>query len=104
MWCSPRSWIACSDRLSMHWTSFAQLQEAGISLHMIDLGGDVTGNGISKLVFTILSAVAEAERDRKWDRFWKLLTREANCWSLRMREPALKAFFTIWLHVNSGRR
>jgi DNA invertase Pin-like site-specific DNA recombinase len=36
----------------------------GISLHMIDLGGDVTGNGISKLVFTILSAVAEAERDR----------------------------------------
>jgi DNA invertase Pin-like site-specific DNA recombinase len=31
---------------------------------MIDLGGDVTSNGISKLVFTILSAVAEAERDR----------------------------------------
>jgi DNA invertase Pin-like site-specific DNA recombinase len=31
---------------------------------MIDLGGDVTGNGVSKLVFTILSAVAEAERDR----------------------------------------
>jgi hypothetical protein len=26
---------------------------------MIDLGGDVCGNGISKLVFTILSAVAE---------------------------------------------
>jgi putative DNA-invertase from lambdoid prophage Rac len=40
------------------------LRERGISLHMIDLGGDVTGNGISKLVFTILSAVAEAERDR----------------------------------------
>ncbi len=31
---------------------------------MLDLGGDVTGNGISKLVFTILSAVAENERDR----------------------------------------
>lgn len=29
----------------------------GVSLHMLDLGGDVTGNGISKLVFTILSAV-----------------------------------------------
>ena len=40
------------------------LKEQGVSLHMIDLGGDVTGNGISKLVFTILSAVAEAERDR----------------------------------------
>ena len=32
-----------------------------VGLHMIDLGGDVTGNGISKLVFTILSAVAENE-------------------------------------------
>ena len=42
----------------------AKLKERGVSLHMIDLGGDVTGNGISKLVFTILSAVAEAERDR----------------------------------------
>ena len=35
---------------------------------MIDLGGDTTGNGISKLVFTILSAVAEAERDRTRER------------------------------------
>jgi putative DNA-invertase from lambdoid prophage Rac len=42
----------------------SRLKERGVSLHMIDLGGDVTGNGISKLVFTILSAVAEAERDR----------------------------------------
>jgi DNA invertase Pin-like site-specific DNA recombinase len=41
-----------------------KLKDRGISLHMIDLGGDVTGNGVSKLVFTILSAVAEAERDR----------------------------------------
>jgi len=46
----------------------AKLKERGVSLHMIDLGGDVTGNGISKLVFTILSAVAEAERDRIRDR------------------------------------
>lgn len=42
----------------------AKLKARNVSLHMIDLGGDVTGNGISKLVFTILSAVAEAERDR----------------------------------------
>jgi putative DNA-invertase from lambdoid prophage Rac len=35
-----------------------------VTLHMIDLGGDVTGNGIGKLTFTILSAVAENERDR----------------------------------------
>jgi putative DNA-invertase from lambdoid prophage Rac len=45
-----------------------RLKKAGISLHMIDLGGDVTGNGVSKLMFTILSAVAEAERDRTRER------------------------------------
>jgi len=45
-----------------------QIHDRGVSLHMIDLGGDVTGNGISKLVFTILSAVAEAERDRTRER------------------------------------
>jgi putative DNA-invertase from lambdoid prophage Rac len=42
----------------------AKLKARKVSLHMLDLGGDATGNGISKLVFTILSAVAEAERDR----------------------------------------
>jgi DNA invertase Pin-like site-specific DNA recombinase len=42
----------------------AKLKVRNVSLHMIDLGGDVTDNGIRKLVFTILSAVAEAERDR----------------------------------------
>jgi DNA invertase Pin-like site-specific DNA recombinase len=45
-----------------------RLKQAGIGLHMIDLGGDTTGNGVSKLVFTILSAVAEAERDRTRER------------------------------------
>jgi putative DNA-invertase from lambdoid prophage Rac len=34
----------------------------------IDLSGDVTGNGISKLVFSILSAVVEAERDGRCER------------------------------------
>ena len=46
----------------------SRLKEGGINLHMIDLGGHVTGNGVSKLVFTILSAVAEAERDRTRER------------------------------------
>jgi putative DNA-invertase from lambdoid prophage Rac len=45
-----------------------RLKKRGIGLHMIDLGGDVIDNGISKLVFTILSAVAEAERDRTRER------------------------------------
>jgi putative DNA-invertase from lambdoid prophage Rac len=45
-----------------------QLKRQAVSLHMIDLGGDVTTDGIAKLVFTILSAVAEAERDRTRER------------------------------------
>lgn len=43
------------------------MRQDGVALHLIDLGGDVTSNGgntVSKLVFTILAAVAEAERDR----------------------------------------
>jgi putative DNA-invertase from lambdoid prophage Rac len=40
------------------------LKAQGVALHLIDLGGDVTGNGIGKLTFTILAAVAEQERDR----------------------------------------
>lgn len=41
----------------------AEFKKRGISLHFIDLGGDVS-NGIGQLVFTILSAVAEQERER----------------------------------------
>jgi DNA invertase Pin-like site-specific DNA recombinase len=50
----------------------AKLKTAGIALHMIDLGGDTTTNGVSKLVFTILSAVAEAERDRTRERITEM--------------------------------
>jgi DNA invertase Pin-like site-specific DNA recombinase len=45
-------------------TMVQQFKDRGVHLHLIDLGGDVAGNGISKLFFTIISAVAEAERDR----------------------------------------
>ena len=55
-----RAFRSAADALG----TLEQLKEDGIGLHMIDLGGDVCGNGISKLVFTILSAVAENERDR----------------------------------------
>jgi hypothetical protein len=48
---------------------FANTQKSkGVSLHIIDLGGDVTGNGIAKFVFAILSAVPEVERDRICER------------------------------------
>jgi len=36
----------------------------GVSLHLLDLGGDVSGNGLSKLFLTVAAAFAEAERDR----------------------------------------
>ena len=55
-----RAFRSASDALG----TLEELKDMGVSLHMIDLGGDVCGNGISKLVFTILSAVAENERDR----------------------------------------
>ena len=40
------------------------LRERQVSAHFIDLGGDVTGNGIGAIVFTILSAFASFERER----------------------------------------
>jgi putative DNA-invertase from lambdoid prophage Rac len=40
------------------------LRKRGISLHRLDLGGDISGNGLSKLFLTIAAAFAEAERDR----------------------------------------
>jgi putative DNA-invertase from lambdoid prophage Rac len=40
------------------------LQGRGIKLHLLDLGGDIAGNGLSKLFLTIAAAFAEAERDR----------------------------------------
>jgi putative DNA-invertase from lambdoid prophage Rac len=55
-----RAFRSAADALG----TLEELKDQGIGLHMIDLGGDVCGNGISKLVFTILSAVAENERDR----------------------------------------
>lgn len=41
-----------------------ELRKRGVALHLIDLGGDVSGNGLSKLFLTIAAAFAEAERDR----------------------------------------
>ena len=41
-----------------------ELQKMDVSLHLIDLGGDVTGNGVSKMFFTIVASFAEFERDR----------------------------------------
>jgi DNA invertase Pin-like site-specific DNA recombinase len=55
-----RAFRSAADALE----TLEELKKDKIGLHLIDLGGDVCGNRISKLVFTILSAVAENERDR----------------------------------------
>src|SRR4051794_14486633 len=41
-----------------------QLKTRGVKLHLPDLGGNIAGNGLSKLFLTIAAAFAEAERDR----------------------------------------
>lgn len=42
----------------------AALQKRGVALHLIDLGGDVSGNGMAKMFLTVAAAFAEAERGR----------------------------------------
>ena len=41
-----------------------ELKDRRVGLHMLDLGGDVVNNGMSKMMFTVLAAFAEGERDR----------------------------------------
>lgn len=45
-------------------TTVEQLKKLGVKLHLIDMGGDIAANGLSKLFLTVASAFAEAERDR----------------------------------------
>ena len=45
-------------------TVVEQMKQRGVKLHLLDLGGDIAGNGLSKLFLTIAAAFAEAERDR----------------------------------------
>jgi putative DNA-invertase from lambdoid prophage Rac len=40
------------------------LKKRSVALHLLDLGGDISGNGLSKLFLTIAAAFAEAERNR----------------------------------------
>jgi putative DNA-invertase from lambdoid prophage Rac len=39
-------------------------RKQGVSLHLLDLGGDVTGNGIAALFMKVASAFADFERER----------------------------------------
>src|SRR5215471_9651139 len=48
------------------------LRKRGVSLHLLDLGGDISGNGLSKLFLTIAAAFAETERDRIRERIGQI--------------------------------
>ena len=55
-----RVFRSASDAL----TSMEGFKRQGVGLYLLDLGGEVTGNGIGAMVFTIMSAVAQFERER----------------------------------------
>ena len=55
-----RAFRSAADALA----TLEEFKEQAVDLHLIDLGGSVIANGVSKMVFTILAAVAEGERDR----------------------------------------
>lgn len=72
--------------------ALAQLEEfraKGVALHLIDLGGDVCGNGIARFVFTILSALAEMERERTRERIQDIVNdrRKRGMWLGGARAP-----------------
>jgi putative DNA-invertase from lambdoid prophage Rac len=59
-----RMFRSASDALNVA----AEFREKGIRLHLLDIGGEVTGTGAAKLVFSVLAAVAEMERERIGER------------------------------------
>ena len=57
-----RGWTACS---AAHWTPCrrsSSFKARKISLWLLDLGNNCSGNGISELIITVLAAVAQFER------------------------------------------
>jgi putative DNA-invertase from lambdoid prophage Rac len=71
-------------------TVLEELKAQGVALHMLDLGGDVLGSGVSKLVFTILAAVAENERERIRERIREVKTPPCRAGRLRRRQAAVR--------------
>jgi len=55
-----RAFRSALDALTM----VEAFKKMSVSLHLIDLGGDVSGNGLARTFFIIASAFAEAEKDR----------------------------------------
>ena len=49
-------------------TIMEDFKRQGVGLYLLDLGGEISGNGIGAMVFTIMSAVAQFERERLAER------------------------------------
>ena len=90
---AARHGAAFRNQASFH-RFFAIPDRAFPPFSRIDLGGDVTGNGISKLVFTILSAVAENERDRIRERVRDAKRHRLTAF-LQRRQTALRMVTTV---------
>jgi putative DNA-invertase from lambdoid prophage Rac len=59
-----RMFRSAADALTM----LEDLKAKGVSLHLLDMNGDVLGNGVSRLLFGVLALTAEFERDRLRER------------------------------------
>ena len=74
-----RLWRSAKDALNM----LDEFKKRGVAVHLLDIpGGSITGNGVSELLFTLLSAVGQWERSRISER-----TREAK------REAARQGYY-----------
>jgi DNA invertase Pin-like site-specific DNA recombinase len=80
-----RAFRSAADALG----TLEEMKDQGVGLHMIDLGGDVTGNGIRN-VFTILSAVAENERDRIRERIRDIKRTHGLAGHLQRRQATIR--------------
>ena len=73
------------------------LKGRGVSVHFIDLGGDVTNDGIGSVIFTILSAFATFERDR-------IATRIREVKQVQKKEGKFLGGFTPFGYSRDGER
>ena len=56
--------VANARRSFKRWFVIMTLLGSSTARHLLDLGGDIAGNGLSRLFMTIAAAFAELERDR----------------------------------------
>jgi hypothetical protein len=71
-------------------TVVEDLRKRVLALHLLELGGDISGNGLSKLFLTIAAAFAEAERDRIRERIGQVKADPESPRALSRRDRAVR--------------